>query len=251
MAQSPGRPFSDAGVVELRQYTLRAGTLPELLEVFETELVEPQEAVGMRIGGLFEDLGDPDRFVWMRGFDDMASRRRALQDFYGGPVWERHADRANATMLDSDDVLLLRPTSPPHPAGQPATGATTGGPVPSPERVLVTTWLHEPDAALERWLSTTVHEALTAGLGTGVAAWRTEPAANTFPRLPVRPDTAFVWLASFPDDEALRSAEARCAARPAWRDEVAPRLAAAVTSTRRLHLRPTGRSRHPAPRPAR
>ena len=249
MDAGPGRPFTEAGVVELRQYTLRPGALPELLDVFETELLEPQEEAGMRIGGLFEDLEDPDRFVWMRGFDDMESRRRALEEFYGGPVWGRHADRANATMLDSDDVLLLRPTAPPHPAGSPA--SATAGPGRRRERVLVTTWLHEPDPALEHWLSTTVHEALCTGLETEVATWRTEPAANTFPRLPVRLDHAFVWLASFPDDAALRAAEARCAARPAWRHEVAPRLAAAVTSSRRLHLRPTARSRHPCPRPVR
>ena len=35
-----------------------------------------------------------------------------LAAFYDGPVWRAHRDEANATMIDSDDVLLLRPWQP-------------------------------------------------------------------------------------------------------------------------------------------
>ncbi|MEU0397925.1 hypothetical protein ABZ208_35265 [Streptomyces sp. NPDC006208] len=38
----------------------------------------------------------------------MTRRRRSLEAFYTGPVWRKHRDAANATMIDSDDVLLLR-----------------------------------------------------------------------------------------------------------------------------------------------
>ncbi len=36
----------------------------------------------------------------------------ALGAFYGGPVWREHRDKFNDTMIDSDDVLLLRPSGP-------------------------------------------------------------------------------------------------------------------------------------------
>jgi quinol monooxygenase YgiN len=62
-------------VLELRQYTLRPGQRDVLVELFERELVETQEAVGMAVAGTFRDLDDPDRFVWVRGFPDMESRR--------------------------------------------------------------------------------------------------------------------------------------------------------------------------------
>ena len=39
----------------------------------------------------------------------MATRAQALEAFYDGPVWKEHRDAANATMIDSDNVLLLRP----------------------------------------------------------------------------------------------------------------------------------------------
>jgi hypothetical protein len=96
-------------IVELRQYTLHPGRRDDLIELFDREFVETQEAAGLAVLGQFRDLRDPDRFVWLRGFTDMPSRAAALSRFYGGPVWAAHRDAANATMIDSDDVLLLRP----------------------------------------------------------------------------------------------------------------------------------------------
>ena len=61
-------------VIELRRYTLRPGQRDVLIELFDRELVESQEATGMRILGQFRDLGDPDQFVWVRSFPDMAVR---------------------------------------------------------------------------------------------------------------------------------------------------------------------------------
>src|SRR5262249_24582760 len=96
-------------VVELRQYTLHPGKRDVLIELFDGFLLDPQEQLGMRVLGQFRDLDAPDRFVWLRGFPDLRSRGGLLAAFYGGPVWKRHRDAANATMVDSDNVLLLRP----------------------------------------------------------------------------------------------------------------------------------------------
>src|SRR5216684_1866214 len=99
-------------IIELRQYTLHPGKRHVLIDLFDREFIEPQEALGMKIIGQFRDVDDRNRFVWLRGFRDMASRAQALQDFYGGPVWKAHREAANATMVDSDNVLLLRPAAP-------------------------------------------------------------------------------------------------------------------------------------------
>ena len=96
-------------VIELRQYTLKPGQRDVLIDLFDRHFVESQEAAGMTIVGQFRDRRRPDRFVWIRGFPDMASRHQALERFYGGPVWAAHRTAANATMLDVSDVLLLRP----------------------------------------------------------------------------------------------------------------------------------------------
>ena len=92
--------------VELRQYTLRPGRRDDLIGLFEQKFIEPQEAARMALVGQFRDTDDPDPFVWLRGFPDMEARAEALGRFYYGPVWKQHATAANATMVDSDNVLL-------------------------------------------------------------------------------------------------------------------------------------------------
>jgi hypothetical protein len=54
-------------VFELRQYTLYPDQRDVLIELFDREFVETQEAVGMRVVGQFRDLDRADRFVWVRG----------------------------------------------------------------------------------------------------------------------------------------------------------------------------------------
>ena len=100
---------AEVAVVELRQYLLRPGRRDDLITLFEREFIESQEALGMKLFGLFCDAARPDYFIWLRGFRDMDSRRDALERFYGGPVWKAHGNAANETMVDSDNVLLLRP----------------------------------------------------------------------------------------------------------------------------------------------
>ena len=90
-------------LIELRQYLLHAGQRDTLIDVFDRELVEPQEAVGMDVLGQFRDPQRPDYFVWFRGFPDMTARHESLTAFYDGPVWAKHRDVANATMIDSDN----------------------------------------------------------------------------------------------------------------------------------------------------
>lgn len=146
-------------IVELRQYTLHPGARDTLIELFEREFVEGQEKAGMQILGTFRDAEDPDRFVWLRAFPDMESRRVALEAFYYGPVWKAHSHTANATMIDSDDVLLLHTV----PVDQPQTPAS-------------------PDYHIYVYPA---GQAPATG-PTVVARYESHHAENTFPRLPVR-----------------------------------------------------------------
>ena len=61
-------------VVELRQYALHPRQRETLVSLFEREFIETQEAAGIRVLGQFEDLDEPQRFVWFRGFADMDAR---------------------------------------------------------------------------------------------------------------------------------------------------------------------------------
>jgi quinol monooxygenase YgiN len=200
-------------VVELRRYTLHAGACETLIELFDRELVETQEAAGIRVIGQFRDLDDPDAFVWLRGFKDMPARATALQAFYGGPVWREHRDAANATMIDSDDVLLLRPAKPKSALAldrlrRPPRSARTAPPgmiaatICSLSRAQATTF----PKFFERELEPSLRRA-GADI---VAAYSTEHSPNNFPALPIREgEEVFVWLSRFADESAHAEHAAR------------------------------------------
>lgn len=224
-------------IVELRRYTLHPGRGEELITLFEREFVESQEAVGMGVVGTFRELGDPDRFVWFRGFADMASRLAGLTAFYGGPVWREHGVAAGATMIDSDDVLLLEPVEPAlgfpeQSAPRPAVGEGR----PGPSRVLVVELLLG-DGAAAGALAAELTRQVAGLLEVDVVALRSAPHVNDFPALPVRDDSALVWVASFPDAARHQAARRRLEADPPWAAH-----SAEVRECLLLDLEPTARS---------
>ncbi len=226
-------PAATPGVIELRQYTLHPGRRDALIDLFERQFIESQEAAGIRLIGQFRDLDDADRFVWLRGFDDMPQRRHALETFYTGPAWRAHRDAANATMIDSDNVLLLRPFSGDRLAAD-ASIPRDG------EDARIVLCLHHFDAPVgpewfdhfeqvqRPWL-----ENLRAHV---IATLVTEYAANTFPALPVREgEHVFVCVLRF-DSEADHERCDRQLQAP-WRLGDQPRRCEL------LRLAPTPRSR--------
>ena len=235
---------TQSSVVELRQYTLKPGATQTLLDVFEAELVESQEALGMAVGGLFHDRDDADRFVWLRGFDSMESRREALAAFYGGPVWKRHGPAANATMVDSDDVLLLRPTVPPHRALEPGPRAAVGTATTGDEWVVVTAWLHAPATAPARgW------PRPSSRCWPRLSGPRSPPGAPSRPRTPSPPSRSAPTTPSsgpprFADHAAYVAAITALERHPAWPRTMSD-LDARDVLAETLRLRPTARSSHP------
>lgn len=216
----------DCQVVELRQYTLHSGQRDTLIGLFDREFVDTQEAVGIRVLGQFADLDDADRFVWLRGYADMAARGRALPAFYNGPVWAAHRNAANATMVSSDDVLLLRPAWP----GAALPAQQRGPQAPSGLlRALVVHLRGPADDALR-----TACRGLIASAAPWQAWYETEPASNNFPRHPVREGEAvLVALAPFFDAiQAETWAQAVDAALQPWQ----------ARATQHLRLMPTSRS---------
>ncbi len=221
-------------VLELRQYTLHPHQRDVLIELFDREFVESQEVDGMAILGQFRDLDNPDRFVWLRGFPDMDSRYRSLTSFYSGPTWRANAAQANATMIDSDDVLLLRPHVgfPTATAVRPPIGHTT----PPTCLVLATLYFRDRpfDETFVEVFDRQVRPAL-AGCGVQPLAWlQTEHAPNTYPALPVREGLdAFVWFARFSSLAAMQDHLNRGTDAP---------LVAMGAATQHLRLAPTARS---------
>ncbi len=234
-------------IVELRQYSLRPGQRDVLIDLFDREFVETQEAAGIGVIGQFRDLDDPDRFVWLRGFPDLPSRARALRTFYGGPVWSKHRDAANATMVDSDNVLLLRPARgasgfPPQNGEQPPPGVSRAA-----EGLVAATLYHFDDpvgddfvALFGRTLGPVLVDAGARPLGSFV----TESGANNFPTLPVREgEHVFVRFSLFRNVAAYDRHVAALGRSRRWREGVVKVLVLRLARPPEvLRLSPTARS---------
>jgi hypothetical protein len=213
------------GVIELRRYTLHPGRRDELIGLFEREFLHTQRDAGIDVIAQFRDLDHPDTFTWLRGFPDMEARRRSLAEFYGGPVWARHRDAANATMIDSDDVLLLTNVGPPNRSKQePTLERTTHG-------FEIVTFHRAED------LNPAELGDLNASLN-DLDGWtleffvRTLPAVNSFPALPVRSDANVVV--------AVLAATTGSSSSAHW-EGIGSQLPS-VTNTEVLRLVPTERS---------
>lgn len=231
---------SNDTVFELRQYTLRGGQRETLITLFEKHFIESQNAVGAHVIGIFRDLDDPDRFVWIRGFHDMVLRRQALENFYGGPVWQAHRQAANATMIDSDNVLLLRAAAPGQGLSEPtAASARAQGPFGVDIYYLDTS----PAAEFAQFFDTALSRHYTAAGARVLAHLTTEEAQNDF-RLPVREhERTYVCVTRWPSVEAHDEFVRRYHALSGWRDP-APEaiLPALMRKPERLRLEPTERS---------
>src|SRR5215510_8591268 len=201
----------------------------------------------MALVGQFRDADDPDRFVWLRGFPDMKTRAEALGRFYYGPVWKEHGAEANATMIDSDNVLLLRPVNMhsgfPAPVGaRPPAGHLT----PPPSLVTATLCYRDSpfDQAFTAFFTSHVAPVMSQTGAAPLACLQTEHAENTFPALPVRTgENVFAWFSRFAGpallDDHLRQIERSAE----WRGRVLPALSALITGApQRLRLVPTARS---------
>jgi hypothetical protein len=193
----------DFEVVEFRRYLIRDHEAPRFATYFDSYFPEAFEQLGAIAFGQFVER-DGDRFTWLRGFRDMDARAIVNAAFYYGPVWKQHKAAMNGLMLDSDDVLLLRPLDARHgvsvlPTVDPvAEGADAKGiavallfPL---EGDTAEAFARQARAAFDAWRTCGVREA-------GVLA--TLHAANNFPQLPVRTDGSWlVWL-GIAGDEAM------------------------------------------------
>ena len=216
-----------------------------MIEIFDESFVEGQEAQAMHIAGQFRDLDDPDRFVWLRGFADLPARADALNRFYYGPVWRARSTEANATMLDSDNALLLKPIElgPAYPAfdaPRPPTGATD-----IPTSVVAGSVYHRssPDDGFVEFFTGQIAPIL-ADTGADLAAtFETLAAENNFPALPLRDETVLAWFATFKDDAAYTGHRRQLEASRTWQNKVLPEIVCrSAAAPQVLRLRPTSRS---------
>jgi NIPSNAP protein len=233
-------------IIELRHYLLHPFAREQLIALFDAEFVEPQEDAGMQLIAQFRDIDRPDVFTWMRGFPDMCARAASLAAFYDGPVWARHRDAANATMINSDDVRLLRAVRRDAAlridADRPAISATAIAP-----GLMVVDIYPLRDRSVHgfaEWFESSMVPRVAAAGAQPFALYETAPFENTFPRLPVREcEHAFVSFTRYADAADYDRHAAHLAGDDQWVSSVLPQLRAHLAGPAIVwRLTPTARS---------
>ena len=173
-------------VLELRNYLLRPNSLGKFAGLFNERFVQPMTELGGYTYGQFTLRGVADRFVWMRGYHDVPSRVNFLNDFYvKSEVWRTNRTAANALIVNSDNVYLLRPFNPEEDLGKPAQGIS-GTELDFGTGVVVVD-LFVCNACRDQAVTLLRKEYLPF-LGTigvrQVTLWISEMTENEFPRLP-------------------------------------------------------------------
>ncbi len=194
-------------VFEFRRYTLHSGTRANFTKYFDTYFPDVIEQVGAVVAGEFLDRNHPDMFTWIRGFHTLDDRATANAALYKGPVWQQHRDLMNGMIVDSDDVLLLRPLS----AERPVTILPAVDPVNEPggaRGVVVAEIFAVKPGEVEQFAN--IAEPLFAKYRAAGAheagVFVTLDVPNNYPKLPVRTDGPFlVWVGLVKDDVTLEA----------------------------------------------
>jgi hypothetical protein len=232
-------------IIDLRQYTLFPGVRNDFVDLFDREFVESQEAVGMRVIGQFRDLGDPNRFVWIRGFPDMATRARALKAFYvESETWKKHSSYARSMMIDSSDALLLRPARSNSGFLLPPCDERPSLHSSSSDGVIAASVYALGSADFPDFFDCAVAPLVTAAGGSIIASFVTENSPNNFPPLPLREgENVYVSFCAYSNLSAYHDALASLGRNESWRRETWPALLQRTRARPHvLRLVPTSRS---------
>ena len=197
--------LQDFQVIEFRRYAIKEGEREHFAEYFDSYFPEAFQQMGAIVFGEFFERKNPVGFTWMRGFKNTDARAIINANFYYGPLWREHASTMNNLMVDSDNVLLLRPLTTAHgvpvlPALDPIKDSKGAQGV-----VLAQIFAVKPNSvdAFARQAEETFASYRAAGAReAGVLV--TLDAPNNFPQLPVRTDGPYlVWLGIIKDNQTL------------------------------------------------
>jgi hypothetical protein len=199
--------LKDFQVIEFRRYTVKEGERERFAEYFESYFPEAFQQMGAMAFGQFFERKNQVGFTWMRGFKNTDARAVINAGFYYGPLWREHAFTMNSLMVDSNNVLLLRPLNPERgvtvlPSVDPVTerkGAqgVVVAQIFAVKANSVDAFAQEAEAAFSGYRAAGAREA-------GVLV--TLDAPNNFPQLPVRTDGPYlVWLGIVKDNQSLET----------------------------------------------
>jgi hypothetical protein len=201
------RHMNDFQVIEFRRYVIKDGEREHFAQYFESYFPEAFQQLGAIAAGQFFERKNHTGFTWIRGFKNLDARAIVNSAFYYGPLWKEHKSTLNGLMVDSDNVMLMRPLTPdrgvtilpavdPVMESQGAQGVIVAQ-IFTVKANSVDDFAKQAEATFAKYRAAGVREA-------GVLVTLDVP--NNFPQLPVRTDGPYlVWLGVVKDNQMLDS----------------------------------------------
>jgi hypothetical protein len=95
------------GVIELRVYTLKAGTRARFEQHFSQQILPMLERFGIAVVHAGPSLHDDNSFCLIRAFPSPELRERQLADFYGSEEWLTRHDDLVMAMIDNYSTCVV------------------------------------------------------------------------------------------------------------------------------------------------
>jgi hypothetical protein len=203
----PAAHLSNFQVLEFRRYTIKEGEREHFAQYFDAYFPEALQQLGTIVAGDFFERKNSSGFTWIRGFHTLEDRAVVNAQFYAGSVWKEHKKTMNDLIVDSDNVMLLRPLSP-----------ERGIPIlPSIDPIVEANGVQGIVVAQIFAVKADSVEAFAKAAEPTFASYRatglreagvlvTLDVPNNYPQLPIRTDGPFlVWLGVLKDKQMLEN----------------------------------------------
>jgi len=228
-------------VIELRNYLIRPGQSDSFIEYFENFFIQSQNVLGGYTLGQYKIKGADDNFFWIRGFQDMKSRNKFLNDFYYGAVWKEHKVVANPMLLNNDNVHLLKPLNLADNSNDPSGFDSNWFGKEKGIAVIDYFISNQKLPKLIEFVKTKYSSILKSAGMVDISFWISETEPNEFIALPVFQDKNLMVSVSFYKDELeyqvkLKDVEAK------MNDELKTEMLDLVTIKNTLIIYPTNKS---------
>jgi hypothetical protein len=198
-------------VLELRNYVLREGGRDKFIDSFKVYIEDSQNAKGAYVLGLYRVKSAENNFFWLRGYENMPARKKAMEDFYSSNYWSGIVRIAREFVINFHNVHLLKPYD-------INTGDSTLG--------FDAKWFDKPKgvavidvytgngtrADVIGYVKNTYHNLLISAGVKDISYWIAEDKPNNYPQHPVFQDSnSLVSISFFKNENEYRKVRKKLA----------------------------------------
>ncbi len=93
-------------IFEVRIYPVKEGGMDEWVAFMHDHVRPFIESKGMKVEAMFRGIEDPDRYIFIRRFDDAAHRVTATEAVYGSEEWQTNYKPTVRRLVDVENSVI-------------------------------------------------------------------------------------------------------------------------------------------------